>query len=145
LAGLCEIVLAEGACGDRWDELRPLASTNTTVGKRIEKAQVAVSQKRHPGGLGGLTPVVIALMTAQKDAADEAAAVAQKAGLSAQKAGCHDDDVGTMEPDDSLGSLKPLGHSHVVVAKLLADTANWPQVAYIVGQAMLSNTSNSLR
>lgn len=80
LAGLCDAVLSEGACGERWHELRTVRHVPTPVapgdakcaadassralgrdGQRAEKAQVATCRNRHPGGLGGIVPVLMAL------------------------------------------------------------------------------------
>lgn len=62
LNGLCDSVLAEGACGDRWQELKAVPRCGDLTGAtRVEKAQVAVRKARHPGGLGGIAPVIWAL------------------------------------------------------------------------------------
>lgn len=88
LSGLCDAVLAEGACGDRWHELRAVRGpgggacdagiggldadsqpSSTRTGARTEKSLVAVCRNRHPGGLGGIVPVVVALAETAKAAA----------------------------------------------------------------------------
>jgi len=91
LRDLCDIVLAEGTCGDTWHELRPRTSAaagslasveampdleaSCEAGHRMEKSQVAVRRKRHPGGLGGIIPVIEALVhLSERDAAKSAAA-----------------------------------------------------------------------
>jgi len=88
LNSLCDAVLAEGACGDRWHELRAVhdpggctsdagkgvldgdsPTSPTQAGSRREKSLLAVCRDRHPGGLGGIVPVVVALAEKAKEAA----------------------------------------------------------------------------
>jgi len=62
LGKLCDAVLAEGACGDRWHESRVQASQGQgSADSRVEKSQVMTCKNRHPGGLGGIVPVIHAL------------------------------------------------------------------------------------
>lgn len=81
LVGICEAVLAEGACGDCWHEMRLVRRLQQTscsdddaaagahgdgtsapqLRRRSEKTQVSVRVHRHPGGLGGMVPVLRAL------------------------------------------------------------------------------------
>merc|ERR1711862_800935 len=61
LSSLCDIILAEGACGDVWHDLKPPGGGSNMTGGRVEKSHVAVERRRHPGGLGGVVPVVSAL------------------------------------------------------------------------------------
>lgn len=66
LPGLCDAVLAESACGDRWENVRadswaPEAFSEAeggSVGPRAEKAQVSTCKRRHPGGLGSILTVL---------------------------------------------------------------------------------------
>jgi len=161
LANLCETVLAEGACGDRWHELRPSnevrsaqSSTpqtrvlGTVEAARIEKSQVAISQKRHPGGLGGITPVLAALQKVQRGFLDslEAAAQSQKLGTAAVEGGgpspaaprqplaprqsvpqATTKGTGDAE-EESQAPLKVMASGTVYIARLLGENAQWPQV-----------------
>jgi len=67
LREICDTVLAEGACGDAWHDLH--STTRGGDDAHAEKACIAVRRKRHPGGLGGITPVVTALAAAAAAAA----------------------------------------------------------------------------
>eukprot|EP00435_Cladocopium_sp_Y103_P063703 s168_g25.t1 len=58
-AGLCDAILTEGTCGDRWHNLAP--ETRCDSQRRVEKRQVTTCQARHPGGLGAIVQVVRAL------------------------------------------------------------------------------------
>lgn len=165
LANICEVVLAEGACGDFWHtcSVKSAAAAgenappNDMQGVRMEKSQVSVGRKRHPGGLGGITPVVAALLKAQRDAADEAAAAA--AALCTQKAGA----AGALEaaqrmplapcagtqaaqspapPEDSIKSVKPVGFSNQLIARFLAEAADWTQVVDALSRPMPKTREN---
>jgi len=81
LAGLCDAVLEEGSCGDRWHDIRAVRGEPTsavvggssgkgakgagesaaTVGTRVEKVQVTTCRRRNPGGLGSFIPVLRAI------------------------------------------------------------------------------------
>mmetsp|Transcript_13422 Transcript_13422/g.31548 ORF Transcript_13422/g.31548 Transcript_13422/m.31548 type:complete len:876 (-) Transcript_13422:165-2792(-) len=71
---LCDTVLREGACGETWHDLsstRSAAEVTTSGGERIEKLQVTVRRKRHPGGLGSIKAVMQALCEVQELALQE--------------------------------------------------------------------------
>lgn len=173
--GICEAVLAEGACGDRWHELRPQASAPIralpltepvsrescdealVAGARVEKSRVCISQKRHPGGLGGITPVLAALVKVQTRA-DEASQ--EELVLCTLKKG--DDEISpkmgalspenrqplapravpqavvqtTTRPDEIV--LKPTGHTPAFVARLLNESASWPQVVNAISVTQIA-------
>jgi len=59
-SGLCDAILTEGTCGDRWHNLTP-AADRCGDAQRMEKRQVTTSRARHPGGLGAIVQVVRAL------------------------------------------------------------------------------------
>lgn len=61
-AGLCDAILTEGTCGDRWHNLAP--ETRCDSQRRVEKRQVTTCQAKHPGGLGAIVLVVRALADA---------------------------------------------------------------------------------
>jgi len=153
--GICDVVLAEGACGDRWHEQRPQAPTLApSAGARIEKSQVGVCRKRHPGGLGGITPVVAALVKVHKAAVEEAvaAAAAANVALYLQKGGTVGEEAGgglspganrsplaprtvpqqvvqiAAPPEENLACLKPVVHVPSFIARMLNDSPNWIQV-----------------
>lgn len=172
--GICEAVLAEGACGDRWHELRPQASapiralplTDTlsrescdetlVAGARVEKSRTCISQKRHPGGLGGITPVLAALVKVQTRSTDEA----PQAELVLHTLKTGDSEISpelaalppenrqplapravpqavvqtTTRPDEHLNVLKPTGHTPAFVARLLQESASWPQVVNAISR-----------
>lgn len=162
LSSIFETVLAEGACGDRWHELRPEASAQSlrksgaraseaVAGSRVEKSQVSISRKRHPGGLGGMKLVIEALARQQRGAADEAAAAAinsQKAVAGSEGTMVLAANRAPLAPraavpqatraatpfENDLISQKPMGHTPHFVARLLAENANWPQVIGAVGR-----------
>jgi hypothetical protein len=147
VSGICETVLIEGACGDRWDELRlqsaatgdaDASSLAGSAGARIEKSQVAVSQKRHPGGLGGMTPVIAALVKIEKSVADEVAAgspllspAANRQPLAPRALPQLASQMPSM-PEDGSGVCKQTGP--MFIAKLLAESPSWPQVVSCVGR-----------
>lgn len=181
LTSLCEAVLTEGTCGDRWHDLRPQQSmvpkdvllvmdqphASDTHGIRVEKTQVCVSQKRHPGGLGGITPIVAALLRTQKEAADEVAAAA--AAACNQKAGSGDvtdpSDVivgasgrtplapragpqsvqEAAPPGDATCGLKVMGQPCQFIAKVLADNVHWPQVVGALSQTVPHTRATCIR
>lgn len=60
-AGLCDAILTEGTCGDRWHNLAPETRCDS---RRVEKRQVTTCQAKHPGGLGAIVLVVRALADA---------------------------------------------------------------------------------
>jgi hypothetical protein len=155
LANLCETVLAEGAVGDRWHELRPQSSTpqtrvSGTSGEeaRVEKSQVAISKKRHPGGLGGIKPVLAALEKVQRGF-NESIAPSQKSGAAAPDGGGAPPLAANRQPlaprqvqaakgtlaaeEDVWAALKTAALTPVYVARLLSDNAQWPQVIAAVG------------
>jgi len=56
LGDMCDIVLSEG---DRWHDVHYQSSGSTEVGgARMEKAQVTIRRRGHPGGLGSIVPVL---------------------------------------------------------------------------------------
>lgn len=60
---LCDAVLQEAGSSDPWHELRPRKESKSTPGveRRVEKVRVAIRHPKHPGGLGGMVPVLLAL------------------------------------------------------------------------------------
>mmetsp|Transcript_19928 Transcript_19928/g.37504 ORF Transcript_19928/g.37504 Transcript_19928/m.37504 type:complete len:952 (+) Transcript_19928:71-2926(+) len=146
ISGICDIVLAEGACGDRWQELRPRvsragAASPREAEHRVEKAQVALNHKRHPGGLGGIVPVVVALDHALQgtEPLSELIMVRPKPG-DAGAGGARQPLAPRTVPQpaqalavDEISKLA--APSACYMAKLLAGTAEWPQVVGAIGRA----------
>merc|ERR1712176_444236 len=107
-----------------------------------EKWQVAVRRKRHPGGLGGIIPVVIALIKVQKSRMDDCVGEVWPAGnldFSAVKATPARQPLApravvpqASQLPQSKDCIKPLSTAHTFIAKLLARTSAWPQVADVV-------------
>eukprot|EP00930_Biecheleria_cincta_P042209 TRINITY_DN29030_c0_g1_i2.p1 TRINITY_DN29030_c0_g1~~TRINITY_DN29030_c0_g1_i2.p1 ORF type:complete len:874 (-),score=144.22 TRINITY_DN29030_c0_g1_i2:37-2328(-) len=147
LVGLCETVLAEGACGDRWHESRLVVASAPRPGRcetHIEKNQVMTCKARHPGGLGSIVPVILALAEQDRAAAASAAAppaaprkvppalpAPQRAPL-AERSAASPQVAGGAPTAAMLGGTKfsqPAAAAQVpYVAKLLAATSVWPQV-----------------
>lgn len=158
LANLCETVLAEGACGDRWHELRPQSSAPQTRAPgasgeeaRVEKSQVAISQKRHPGGLGGIKPVLAALEKVQRGFMESLeAAQSQKIYAAAIDGGASllaasrqplaprqvvpQATKGNASAEESQATLKVAAPTPQYVARLLGENTQWPQVIGAVQQ-----------
>jgi len=166
LGGLCDAVLAEGSCGDRWQELRAeqrglgsVTSSGGGAGPRAEKARVAVRKIRHPGGLGGIVPVLVALAdkaAAEVKAATEvnvAAEVEVKEALEAAPPSLPPAERQLLAERQPLAertvsqamqcAMKPLGDAAIAakhllppsqhLARLLATTPLWPQVLGALG------------
>ncbi|CAK0841620.1 unnamed protein product [Prorocentrum cordatum] len=69
---VCDLVLAEGSCGDRWQEVH--AERREGACARADGSQVAVRKGRHPGGLGAMVPVVSALAARAAASGDQSVA-----------------------------------------------------------------------
>lgn len=163
-SGLCDAVLAEGACGDRWHEVRSvrggdLAGTEPAgAGARAEKAQVSVCRNRHPGGLGGFVPVLTALASRGGGGSQNQAPLHHGSPEVAAASGGSAEAVPTRTPRQPLAEravpqrlvpqvsqadavkLRPLDlgkppSGPCYVARLLAASAVWPQVLGALGQA----------
>lgn len=140
LQGLCDIVLAEGACGDSWQELKSVSCSPKLAGARVEKAQVAVRKTRHPGGLGGIVPVIWAL--AAKEKQEESVTEAQKVGSVAtvRRPPLGERPVPQVPRTDTskmsaesvaVAPVSQLSSSYL--PRLLATTSTWQQVLKAVG------------
>eukprot|EP00931_Biecheleriopsis_adriatica_P052150 TRINITY_DN30315_c0_g1_i1.p1 TRINITY_DN30315_c0_g1~~TRINITY_DN30315_c0_g1_i1.p1 ORF type:complete len:844 (+),score=148.90 TRINITY_DN30315_c0_g1_i1:355-2532(+) len=134
LVGLCDAVLAEGACGDRWHESRLVPRSGRENGAggdgtsgRVEKNQVMTCKTRHPGGLGGIVPVILALEERARSPPQDLTPVAQSparpplAELSGVPQVPQSFDV--EQKSQAVAAPVPC-----FAAKLLAATSVWPQV-----------------
>lgn len=132
LSGLCDAVLAEGACGDRWHDLKPQAPIQLGDDVRAEKARIAFSRKRHAGGLGGITPVVAALAQVQQAAAGAMVPQGVRSPLAPRNVipQSPEDSHGNSQHEILISPAKPTSPAVSFVARLLANTANW---ALVVG------------
>ncbi|CAE8709055.1 unnamed protein product [Polarella glacialis] len=148
LVGLCDAVLAEGACGDRWHESRRVVRRDTDggdKGNRAEKKQVAVCRARHPGGLGGIVPVIMALadqesgvLTADQVQSLQVAAASPARQPLAERTVVPQVQAPLLSKSGVKVSAPPVqsaqkthGHS-AFVPKLLKSTSLWPQVLQAV-------------
>jgi len=161
--GICEIVLAEGAQGDRWEssELELLPQTEQPItleevsngehdspthlhenaqpkacaGKRVEKSRVVTRQKRHPGGLGSILPILDALINVKREANEEEARVeeAKRAENASREPLAPRNAPQEIENSDRAVAeersvFKPTGHTPVYISKMLSNCTNWSQV-----------------
>eukprot|EP00746_Dinoflagellata_sp_MGD_P091202 gnl/MRDRNA2_/MRDRNA2_36128_c0_seq1.p1 gnl/MRDRNA2_/MRDRNA2_36128_c0~~gnl/MRDRNA2_/MRDRNA2_36128_c0_seq1.p1 ORF type:complete len:845 (-),score=130.12 gnl/MRDRNA2_/MRDRNA2_36128_c0_seq1:115-2649(-) len=82
---LSDAVLAEAGSSDPWHELRPRRESKSTpsasstpgCARRVDKVRVAIRRPKHPGGLGGMVPVLLAIRDVAKKTDSEGSFVAQ--------------------------------------------------------------------
>jgi len=126
LGKLCDAVLAEGACGDRWHESRCVKSGLAgSTDSRVEKSQVMTCRARHPGGLGGIVPVINA-MVARAQEVDQKVPVVPRAPLAERS-------VPQALPDAHSKKAAPPAN---FMASLLEATSVWRQVIKAIEPSM---------